>query len=109
MGALIYLNTTSGLWLFLIFVVAGNRAKYEREKCSLLNSHGPFGELACLIPEMSFGPRFNVPDQAESLNLGKPHASVFFHIIVISRNCCNDGHLGFRRLVGPQPNMTGWV
>jgi hypothetical protein len=28
------------------------------EKCSVLNSHGPFGELACFIPEMSFGPRF---------------------------------------------------
>jgi hypothetical protein len=32
--------------------------QYEKEKWSVLNSHGPFGELACFIPEMAFGPRF---------------------------------------------------
>jgi hypothetical protein len=39
-------------------------------------------------------------------NLGESHASVLLHLIVISRSCCNDGHLGFRRLVRPRPTMT---
>jgi hypothetical protein len=44
--------------------------------------------------------------RAPAYNLGESHGSVLFRLIVISRTCCNDGHLGFRRLVRPQPIMT---
>jgi hypothetical protein len=46
--------------------------------------------------------------RAPAYNLGESHGSVLLRLIVIldSRNRCNDGHLVFRRLVRPQPNMT---
>ena len=45
------------------------------------------------------------PAEALSVGVGDRETlprSRLFHLIIISCNCCNDGHLGFRRLVRPQ-------